>query len=185
MTTTMVAGLGHIFNSDDAFGVELACRLTKETLPAGVKVADYGNRFRDLAYDLREMAPDTTILLDAAPRGDKPGTIYVLEISSGGVPGIQPATVDGHGMTVDAVLALLDRLGGSAGRILLVGCEPASTEEGMELSPAVAAALDRAVGVVMDLLIDKEGSDRDAPHGASSAVLGVSDRSGQCSGTGL
>jgi hydrogenase maturation protease len=178
MTTTMVAGLGNIFNSDDAFGVELARRLTKETLPAGVKVADYGNRFRDLAYDLREMAPDTTILLDAVSRDGEPGTLYVLEIGSGGVPGIEPSAVDGHGMTIDAVLALLESLGGSAGRTLLVGCQPASTEEGMGLSPTVAAALDEAVGVVMDLLTDKEGSDRDVPSGASSAVLGISDRPG-------
>jgi hydrogenase maturation protease len=178
MTTTMVAGLGNIFNSDDAFGVELAGRLTKETLPEGVKVTDYGVRFRDVAYDLREMAPDTTILLDAVSRDGEPGTLYVLEIGPGGVPGIEPSAVDGHGMTIDAVLALLERLGGSAGRTLLVGCEPASTEEGMGLSPTVAAALDEAVGVVMDLLTDKEGSDRDVPSGASSAVLGISDRPG-------
>jgi hydrogenase maturation protease len=178
MTTTMVAGLGNIFNSDDAFGVELARRLTKETLPEGVKVIDYGVRFRDVAYDLRDMAPDTTILLDAVSPRDKPGKIHVLEISSGGVPGVEPSAVDGHGMTIDAVLALLERLGGSAGRVLLVGCEPASTEEGMGLSPTVAAALDEAVGMVMDLLTDKEGSDRDVPSGASSAVLGISDRPG-------
>jgi hydrogenase maturation protease len=178
MTTTLVAGLGNIFNSDDAFGVELAHRLTKETLPEGVKVTDYGVRFRDVAYDLREIAPDTTILLDAVSRGGEPGTLYVLEIGSGGVPGIEPSAVDGHGMTIDAVLALLERLGGSAGRTLLVGCQPASTEEGMGLSSTVAAALDQAVGVVMDLLTDKEGSDRDVPSGASSAVLGISDRPG-------
>lgn len=185
MTTTMVAGLGNIFNSDDAFGVELARRLTKETLPEGVKVTDYGVRFRDVAYDLREMAPDTTILLDAVSRGGEPGTLYVLEIGSGGVPGIEPSAVDGHGMTIDAVLALLENLGGSAGRTLLVGCQPASTEEGMGLSSTVAAALDKAVGVVMDLLTDKEGSDRDVSSAASSAVLGISDCPGQCSGTGL
>lgn len=177
MTTTMVAGLGNIFNSDDAFGVELARRLTKEALPEGVKVADYGVRFRDLAYDLRDMAPDTTILLDAVSPRDKPGKVHVLEISSG-VPGIEPSAVDGHGMTIDAVLALLENLGGSAGRTLLVGCEPVSTEEGMGLSPAVAAALDEALGVVMDLLTGKEGSDKDVPSDPSPAVLGNSDRPG-------
>jgi hydrogenase maturation protease len=161
MTTavkTMVAGIGNIFNSDDAFGVELAHRLTKETLPEGVKVIDYGIRGMHLAYDLLEMAPDTTILLDAVSRGGEPGTVYVLEIESGHVPGIEPSAVDAHGMTPDAVLALLDNLGGSAGRTLLVGCEPVSTEDGMGLSNPVATAVDRAVGVVLDLLTDKEGS---------------------------
>jgi len=110
-----------------------------------------------LAYDLLEMAPATTILLDAVSRGGEPGTIYVLEIRDGDVPDLKPSTVDAHGMAPDAVLALLDNLGGNAGRTLLVGCEPASTEEGIGLSTTVAEAVDRAVGVVMDLLTDKEG----------------------------
>jgi hydrogenase maturation protease len=183
--TTLVVGIGDIFQGDDAFGSELARRLTEETLPAGVQVVDYGIRGMHLAYDLCNIAPDTTILLDALPRGDKPGTLYVLEIESGHVPGLEPSTVDPHGMAPVAMLALLKDLGGSAGRTLLVGCEPASTEEGMGLSPTVAAALDEAVGMVMDLLTDKEGSDKDVPSGASRAVLGISDRPSQRSGTGL
>jgi hydrogenase maturation protease len=184
-TTTMVAGIGNIFLGDDAFGVELARRLTAETLPASVRVADYGIRGMHLAYDLLEMAPDTTILLDAISRGDEPGTLYVLEIGSGDVPGIEPSAVDAHGMTPDAVLALLDNLGGSAGRTLLVGCEPANTEEGIGLSTTVAAAVDRAVGVVVDLLTDKKGSDGNVPTAAPADVLGVSDRPSHRSGTGL
>jgi hydrogenase maturation protease len=179
--TTMVAGIGNIFLGDDAFGVELARRLTTETLPDGVRVADYGIRGMHLAYDLLEMAPDTTILLDTVSRGGEPGTVYVLEIGPDHVPSIESSTVDAHGMAPDAVLALLDNLGGSAGRTLLVGCEPASTEEVMGLSTTVAAAVDRAVGVVLDLLTDKEGSDRDVP----TDVLGVSDRPGHRSGSGL
>src|SRR5215831_19340326 len=160
---TVVAGIGNIFLGDDAFGVELARRLGNEQLPEGVTVADYGIRGMHLAYDLLEMAPDTTILLDAVSRGGEPGTIYVLEIGSGDVPGIEPSAVDAHGMAPDAVLALLENLGGSAGRTLLVGCEPVSTEEGIGLSPVVTAAVEKAVGVVLDLLAHhKEGSETDA-----------------------
>jgi hydrogenase maturation protease len=88
-------------------------------------------------------------------------------------------------MTPDAVLALLENLGGSAGRTLLVGCEPVSTEDGMGLSSTVAAAVDRAVGVVLDLLTDKEGSEGNVPSAASAGFLGVSDRPGHCGGTGV
>jgi hydrogenase maturation protease len=180
---TVVAGIGNIFLGDDAFGVELARRLGKEQLPEGVTVTDYGIRGMHLAYDLLEIAPDTTILLDAVSRGDEPGTVYVLEIGSGDVAEIAPAAVDAHGMAPDAVLALLDNLGGSAGRTLLVGCEPASTEEGIGLSPTVAAAVEKAVGVVLDLLAHhKEGSETDA---ASTDVLGVSDRPGHTSNAGV
>lgn len=183
--TTIVAGIGNIFLSDDAFGVELARRLTAETLPAGVRVTDYGIRGMHLAYDLLEMAPDTTILLDAVSRGGEPGTVYVLEIGSGDVPGIEPSAVDAHGMTPDAVLALLETLGGSPGRTLLVGCEPVSIEDGMGLSSIVSAAVDKAVGVVLDLLTDKEGSEGNVPSSAPADFLGVSDRPGHCSGTGV
>jgi hydrogenase maturation protease len=183
--TTMVAGIGNIFLGDDAFGVELARRLSAERLPEGVRVVDYGIRGMHLAYDLLDSAPDTTILLDAVARGGEPGTVYVLEIGSGDVPDIQPSAVDAHGMAPDAVLALLENLGGSAGRTLLVGCEPANTEEGIGLSPTVAAAIDKAVGVVLGLLTNKEGSERDVQSGASAAILGVGDRPGQCSGTGV
>lgn len=183
--TTMVAGIGNIFLGDDAFGVELARRLTEETLPDGVRVTDYGIRGMHLAYDLLDMAPDTTILLDAVSRGGEPGTVYVLEIGKGDVPGIEPSAVDAHGMTPDAVLALLENLGGSAGRTMLVGCEPVDTEERIGLSSIVAAAVDRAVAVVLDLLTDKEGSEAHVPSGASAAVLGVSDLPGDRSSTGI
>ncbi|MGH3873159.1 MAG: hydrogenase maturation protease [Pseudonocardiaceae bacterium] len=183
--TTMVAGIGNIFLSDDAFGVELARRLSAETLPEGVRVADYGIRGMHLAYDLLEIAPDTTILLDAVARGGEPGTVYVLEIRPGDVPDIQPSAVDAHGMAPDAVLALLDNLGGSAGRTLLVGCEPANTEDGIGLSSTVAAAVDKAVGVVLDLLTDKEGSEKDVRSAASADLLGVNDRPGNGGGTGV
>ena len=45
-------------------------------------------------------------------------------------------------MSPDVVLATLARLGGSVDRILIVGCQPAVLDEGMGLSPAVAAAVD-------------------------------------------
>jgi hydrogenase maturation protease len=183
---TVVAGIGNIFLGDDAFGVELARRLASEELPAGVTVADYGIRGMHLAYDLLEIAPDTTILLDAVARGAEPGTVYVLEIGPEHVVDIAPAAVDAHGMAPDAVLALLDNLGGSAGRTMLVGCEPASTEEGIGLSPTVTAAVEKAVGVVLDLLTTtQEGSETDEGSSGSLGVLGVSDRSGHLGSTSV
>jgi len=47
---------------------------------------------------------------------------------------------------------MLDMLGGQAGRVLVVGCEPASVDEGIGLSGPVAAAVDEAVRVVLDLV---------------------------------
>lgn len=167
---TLVAGIGNIFLGDDAFGVELAALLGREELPEGVQVADYGIAGMHLAYDLLEMAPETTILLDAIPRGGDPGTLYLLEIDREDVPEADEANVEAHGMEPESVLALLRNLGGSPGRTLLVGCEPATTEEQMGLSEPVAAALAQAVVMVKDVLEDnREDGDGDVPPEAVSA----------------
>jgi hydrogenase maturation protease len=48
---------------------------------------------------------------------------------------------------------MLDMLGGDRPRrILIVGCEPASVDYGIGLSEPVAAAVDEAVQIVMDMV---------------------------------
>jgi hydrogenase maturation protease len=50
------------------------------------------------------------------------------------------------------VLALLRDLGGGVERVLVVGCAPATVDERMGLSEPVAAAVDAAVELVMDVV---------------------------------
>jgi hydrogenase maturation protease len=160
----LVAGIGNIFLGDDGFGVEVARRLAEASLPDWVRVTDYGISGLHLAYDLAE-GYETAILVDAAPRGGQPGTVYVLEVEPGtGQDGARqdggtPQLLDGHGMQPDVVLGLLGMLGGgtgSPGRVLVVGCEPASTEEGIGLSEPAAAAVGQAVDIVLDLVRNAE-----------------------------
>ncbi|SDX98711.1 hydrogenase maturation protease [Amycolatopsis xylanica] len=145
----LVAGIGNIFLGDDGFGVEVIKELEHVKLPDWVQIADYGISGMHLAYDLLG-GYDTTILIDAAPRGEAPGTIYLLEadVEELSQSSMQP---DAHGMQPDAVFRLLRMLGGDAGRVLVVGCEPASTDGGIGLSAAVEAAVPEAVRVVVEL----------------------------------
>ena len=153
----MIAGVGNIFLGDDGFGVEVARRLADAGLPDWVRVADYGISGMHLAYDLAE-GFDTTILIDASARGEPPGTVFVLELSAEDRPapaqgGDVPVPVlDGHGMQPDVVLGMLDMLGADTGRMLLVGCEPASIDARIGLSAPVAAAVDEAVRIVRGLV---------------------------------
>ena len=154
----LIACVGNIFLGDDGFGVEVARRLAGAELPDGVKLADYGTGGMHLAYDMAE-GYQTTILVDAAPRGGEPGTVTVIEVDPAEHP--NPAAAlgslqgsmlfDGHGMQPDVVFGILDMLGAKAGRILVVGCEPASAGYGMELSEPVAAAVDEAARIVLEL----------------------------------
>jgi hydrogenase maturation protease len=146
----LVAGIGNIFNMDDGFGVEVAHRLRGRALPEGVKVEDFGIRGMHLAYEMLDGGYATTILVDASPRGQPPGTVYLVEpdLSAGAEPG--PA--DAHAMHPAAVFQMLDRLGGVPGHVLVVGCEPAAIDEGIGLSEPVARAVDEAVEMIVELV---------------------------------
>jgi hydrogenase maturation protease len=86
--------------------------------------------------------------------------------------------LDAHGMQPDVVFGMLDMLGGERpGRILVVGCEPASIDYGIGLSDPVAAAVDEAVRVVLDLVAGGTSAaggttdnGRDVPAGARDAT---------------
>jgi hydrogenase maturation protease len=164
----LIAGVGNIFLGDDGFGVQVAERLAKRDLPDGVLVGDYGISGMHLAYDLAD-GIETAILVDAVPRGGQPGTVYVIEparpasAQGNDVQAQAAAFFDGHGMQPDVVLSMLGTLGGQVGRVLIVGCEPASVDYGIGLSPQVAAAVDEAVRVVLRLIgaDADEGADED------------------------
>jgi hydrogenase maturation protease len=155
----LIACIGNIFLGDDAFGVEVARRLQGRSLPEGVRVVDFGIRGFDLALALLDDAIDAAILVDAAPRGEPPGTLYVIEPEwddpnqssiEEGMP------IETHSLDPVKVLRLVLTLGGQPKRVLLVGCEPTPLVEDedppMELSPPVEAALDEAVRLVESLV---------------------------------
>ncbi len=156
----LIAGIGNVFLADDGFGVEVARRLAQRELAAGVKVADFGIRGMDLAYELQEDY-DAAILVDAVPRGGAPGTLYVIEPDPAQAEGM----LDAHAMDPVRVLGLAKVLGSLPPRVLVVGCEPAvhmtqdDEELVMGLSPAVAAAVDEAVELVESVLGDLQRGD--------------------------
>jgi hydrogenase maturation protease len=154
--TILIAGIGNIFLGDDAFGVEVVERLSGVELPERVKVVDFGIRGFDLAYALLD-GSDATILVDACPRGGKPGTVYVIEpdLNALDTPGGEPGSVDAHSMNPMNVIRLAKSMGGGLKRILLVGCEPQTLgpEEGlMGLSEPVSRAVEEATKVIQSLV---------------------------------
>jgi len=152
----LVAGIGNIFLGDDAFGVEVARRMAGLDLPASVRVADFGIRGFDLAYALQD-GYETTILVDACPHGEAPGTLYVIEpdLEALDGPDAAPATVEAHAMNPMNVLRMAKAMNIEIKNVLLVGCEPETLggEEGqMGLSAPVEAAVDEAVKLVASLV---------------------------------
>jgi hydrogenase maturation protease len=169
----LVAGVGNIFLGDDAFGVAVVQRLALHRLPDAVRVVDFGIRGLDLVYALLD-GYEAVILVDAVPRGGRPGTLYVLEPEVPTLP--EPAAggvlMEAHDLGPAKVLRLAASLGAPVRRLLLVGCEPepaGETEEmRMELSAAVRAAVDEAVPLI-ESLVAKLLSGAAVPGGVACA----------------
>jgi hydrogenase maturation protease len=151
----LVAGIGNVFLGDDGFGVEVVRRLASRGLPEGVEVVDFGIRGMDLAYALQGDY-EAVVFVDATPRGERPGTVYLIEpeIEEGG-----EAMLDTHGMDPVKVIKLSRALGARPTRTLVVGCEPQVVVSGeayddiiMELSEPVRAAVEEAVQLVESLV---------------------------------
>ncbi|HWB86605.1 MAG TPA: hydrogenase maturation protease [Bryobacteraceae bacterium] len=153
----LVAGIGNIFLGDDAFGVEVARKLTEAGLPENVRVVDYGIRGFDLSFALMDDY-DTFILIDAVPRGDAPGTLYTIEVDMSAVDEESQEAPDAHALDPVRVLRIVKAMGGRPKHVLLVGCEPVPLTEDEQyeglvgLSAPVEAAVEEAVRIVGSLV---------------------------------
>jgi hydrogenase maturation protease len=125
--------------------------MSKQQLPENVTVKDYGIRGFDLAYTLLDPW-DGVIIVDALPRGEAAGTIYVMEPDLA-APG--EADINPHGMDPVRVLRLAASLGTISAKVLIVGCEPNDFGDELEgrmgLSSPVQAAVEEASKTILGL----------------------------------
>lgn len=152
----LVAGLGNVFETDDGFGVAVVAELAGAALPEDVEVADFGIRGVHLAYQLLE-GYDLVVIVDVVMRGGVPGTLYVIDHAPDETvpePEGDAPMLDAHDLSPDGVLALVPRLGGRLGRVVVVGCEPRTIAAGMELSTPVADSVARAARLVSEIVHD-------------------------------
>lgn len=154
----LVVGIGNLFLSDDGFGPEVVRRMVEDArapLHERVRLVDYGIRGMHLAYDLLE-GYDALVIVDAIPGDGRPGDITVLEV---GPDDLGEGEFDAHGMNPVAVLGTLGSLGGTLPPTYVVGCQPATVEEGIGLSAAVSAAVPEAIAAVRRLIDRLTGAD--------------------------
>ncbi len=159
----LIAGIGNIFLGDDGFGVEVAKRLAGRELPEDVEVKDFGIKGMDLVYALQDDY-EVVVFVDATPRGEEPGTLYLLE------PEIEEdgeVVLDTHGMDPVKVIKFARALGAKPTHTLVVGCEPQVVIGGedyeemlMELSEPVRAAVEEAVKLV-ESLVEEVGREKE------------------------
>lgn len=148
----LVACIGNIFLGDDAFGVEVARELTRRQPPPEIRVIDFGIRSYDLAYALAD-GYEAVILVEAMQRGEKPGTLYLVEPDIAQLSQLENAMVDMHSLDPVRVLQMARSIGELPDRLYLIGCEPGKlTGDGpLCLSEPVRAAVPNAVEMIESL----------------------------------
>jgi len=143
----LVAGVGNIFFGDDAFGPEVVQRLQTKAWPDDVRIIDFGIRGLDFFFALLDDY-DPVIVVDAIPRGERPGTLHLVEAD---LAALGEGDLETHDMNPVRVLAAARRTGVRLGEVYLLGCEPAALE-GMGLSEPVKQAVHPAVDMIERLI---------------------------------
>lgn len=149
MPHVLVACMGNAIRGDDGFGPAVARRLDTVRFSAEVEVAEFGIAGIELVQRLMNRY-DAVILVDAVDHGKPPGTIVELDPDVPDVTGLPWHELhrilgDAHETKPARVMLLARSLGCLPSKVRIVGCQPESTDAGTELSPAVAAAVERAV----------------------------------------
>jgi len=148
MGKTIILGLGNLLLSDEGVGVHVIRGLQELGLPGGVEVVDGGTAGFELLPFLKEA--ERVIVVDAARGGGKPGSVYRLKPGelSEATPGLSL-----HQLSLREVLQAAELLGIKP-EVVIIGVEPERIAPGMDLSPAVEAALPRAIDAVLKELLD-------------------------------
>jgi hydrogenase maturation protease len=135
--TNVVLGLGNILHSDDGIGPQAIERLRRDArVPKDVTLIEGGT----LGLELLTYIWDCSYLLvlDAVDVGQSPGAVLRM---SGQELRTLPGKGSVHQLGVADLLVALRVLASRTPEVVLLGVQPASTDWGTELSPAVAAVL--------------------------------------------
>jgi len=150
MPTTYVLGLGNVLMSDDGLGPAVLRAFDEQyVVGTDVTVVDLGTPGLDLSPWLADA--ERVILIDTVNAPLPAGSIRLYEKDDllRQAPGVR---VSPHDPGVKETLLALDFAGRAPREIALIGVVPAVTTMGLELSPAVAAAVPPAVLAVVEAL---------------------------------
>ena len=151
----LVAGMGNDLRQDDGFGIAVIRRFFEDGLPEGVQVYEAGIGGIGLVQELMD-GYEALIIVDAADRGEEPGTVYLLEVE---VPDLEEFTqesrqeflADTHYAVPSKALILARALKVLPPRVYILGCQPKEHELGMGLSEPVEAGVAEATRRLQEL----------------------------------
>lgn len=145
----VVIGVGNEHRNDDGVGPAVADRVAALGL-AGVRVLSCPAEPTAIldSWGGAELA----VVVDAVPvdgtAGGPPGRVRVRTLQDLA----EPRSVSSHDLNVAQTYRLGVALGRAPASVVVVGVDVEDTDQGVGLSPAVAAALPEAVQTVLDIL---------------------------------
>ena len=138
----LVLGLGNILLRDEGVGVRVIEALAERyVMPAGVEILDGGTSGMDL---LDAIAGCDHLLICDAVRADAPPA-SVMTLRDAQVPALFRNRFSPHQLGVADLLATLVLTGETPSSITLIGVVPVDLSLGLDLSPEVGRAAERAV----------------------------------------
>lgn len=153
----VVVGMGSEWRRDDGIGPAVVRRVTERSAPAVLAECHLVVPAEDPLdllghWDGAELA----VVVDATRSGLATGTISLIELeepmakeeASAGGHGLSST----HGMGLAGALRLARAVDRAPARTVVIGIEGEDFSQGSGLSPAVAAAVDRAATTVVDLV---------------------------------
>jgi len=137
-------GVGNPLSRDDGVGPQVAERLDGAE---GWQAIDCGTSLENASGIVAREHPDLLVIIDAAEMGLPAGSIRRLPIDSS-----DRMLASTHGLPLEFVI---DRLGSTVGRVLLIGIEPEDTSFGEGLSSAVEEAADTLAEILRSGTLDR------------------------------
>ncbi len=143
-----VIGIGNILMSDEGVGVRVAERLRElKNSNENFEVFDGGN----MNFQLLEFVEgrDAVIFVDAVDFNGEPGDVKVFRLED--VKG--PEFFSIHDLDYTKVIALAKTCGIDVPeKMFVVGIKPKKVSEGLELTPEVQRAVEKAANIVIELV---------------------------------
>jgi hydrogenase maturation protease len=137
-----VIGIGNVVRSDDGLGVQAIARLRERyAFGRDVELVEGGTAGLLLLPHLA--AAGRAILVDAVDRGAAPGTLVRMDLADHG--DAFSAGTTAHEAGLRDLLGAARLIGAWPQKLVLHGVQPRSTAVGIELTPAVAAAVEALV----------------------------------------
>jgi hydrogenase maturation protease len=160
----IVIGVGNRDRGDDAAG-PMVCDRLQARLGSITPVRTFVCEGSILDLALHWEHDDHVIVIDAVQPGAEPGRIVVLDASTDPLP--TPGAVSTHEIDVSVAIELARAIGRMPAQLLVIGIEAAQTEWGTEPSAPVEVAIERAVDLIVDLVVAQTAQGQPAANVAS------------------